>query len=68
MTRGVRFWLFAVGLGLLTSILVACGVQEIANPSGGLDQPVEHQTEVDFPLSVGNTWVYSGTFYQAGCF
>jgi hypothetical protein len=64
MTRGLRLWIFAVGLGLLTSILVACGVQGTANTSDGLGQSVEYQLEVDFPLSVGNTWFYSGTFYQ----
>ncbi|HQE94066.1 MAG TPA: hypothetical protein PLH19_15705 [Anaerolineae bacterium] len=30
----------------------------------GSGPSVEDQREVDFPLAVENTWVYSGTFYQ----
>ena len=73
MERGLRLLLFAVGLGLLTLILAACGVQRTASPSQatntdtstyGSGQSIEYQLEVDFPLSLGNTWIYSGTFYQ----
>jgi hypothetical protein len=73
VTRGLRLWILAVGLGLLVFVLAACGAQGSAGFSeatnspasaDGLGQSVEYQREVDFPLSVGNTWVYSGAFYQ----
>jgi len=75
MKRNLKLWIFAVSLGLITFALVACGVERVENSSrtarsqtpmltGRLSEPTEHQPEVDFPLALGNTWVYSGTFYQ----
>jgi len=75
MKTSLKFWILASSLSLVTLVPVACGVEGVEKPppteqsrtsqvSHRSNDPTEHQVRVDFPLALGNTWVYSGTFYQ----
>ena len=69
MTRDTQVWILVGGFSLLLLLLVACGDITAEEPlvTQSPDQSeelVETSAEIDFPLTLGNTWVYSGTFYQ----
>ena len=69
MTRKERIWTLVGVLSLLIWVLVACGSITVEE---SLAERAPQQTEelvitspqIDFPFALGNTWIYSGTFYQ----
>ena len=68
MDRNTKLWILIGSLSLVI-ILMACNANSIEESPTGLffnraDGEVKTTSQVDFPLALGNTWVYSGTFYQ----
>jgi hypothetical protein len=66
MGKSKKLWLLSGSLSLVFVILVACNAGSVEGLPIGfrIDGGEKNTSQVDFPLALGNTWVYSGTFYQ----
>jgi len=67
-----KLWALVGSLSLLAVVGIACAAAPVTHSAGsprptstvGGDACSEWNVAEHFPLALGNTWVYSGTFYQ----
>jgi len=57
-------WVIAATILSTACVVAACEPESTKRSATTAAFSTEQGTVVDFPLALGNTWVYSGTFYQ----